>query len=279
MGAHPGLPPPPPPPSLPPHRHAVAQSSRRRLAGVAAHLTAAATTGTDALLRRHGADGYQIEFGGFLTNHIAHGLVALDALKAPPELMQRFVAAYSPKLLPAEPAAPPLLTTAAAAADVLASAPLGSRTGFDRLRAAFDLQLGSAGSDAELRATVAAHLPDLIDGLSGAAFHAFIHTAIGVRTGSRSLVSEGLAYMSHSWLPVGGAEAALLDDSCGWGVGATGLLESVAAIRADGELQRRLADAWDAVEPLPTVRKTPFRSHFYPVYRYDQFTKTGAGQA
>ena len=65
------------------------------------------------------------------------------------------------------------------------------------------------------------------------------------------MIVEGLAYLSHSWLPVGGGDAKLCTDEA-WGFGRTALLDAVNAIRDEGHLQQRLADAWSSVEPLRT---------------------------
>ena len=113
-------------------------------------------------------------------NHLAHGIVALDGLGCHSNLLDRFVADYTQKLLPA--------TAWPKAAADLDSTPLGLRRDYGGLCLAFDGEVSSCCSDYELRASVAAQLekyPTLLDGLSGAAFHAFIHLALGVRTNSR----------------------------------------------------------------------------------------------
>lgn len=176
-------------------------------------------------------------------NHLAHGIVALDGLGSDTKLVDRFVTNYAQKLLPAP--------TRANVADLDATQ-LGSRCNFVGLCFAFDTEVSSHPS--ELRASVAEQLakrPRLLDGLSGAAFHAFIHLALGVRASSRTMVVEGLAYLSHSWLPVGGAASDLCTDAT-WGIGSVALLDALEAIRVEGRLQQRLADTWPAVELLRT---------------------------
>ena len=58
-----------------------------------------------AVLRDHGSQRWEIEFGGFLTNHLWHGVVALAALGASGKLVDDFVAEYTQKLQPTAPAA------------------------------------------------------------------------------------------------------------------------------------------------------------------------------
>ena len=206
---------------------------------------AAAATGDDiaALLERHGSAAWDIEFGGFLTNHLTHGLIALHSLGSPASLIQRFVAEYQLKLLPRPPLPTP--TTSSPPSTV---AELGLRGDFHALCQAYDR--ATAGlSASELRGAVCEHLGLLLDGLGGAAFHAFIHLCLGVRTDCRPLVIEGLAYLAHSWLPVGGDAASL----AGWGrEGQLNVLEAAAAIRSEGVLQTMLLQAWPSVEKLPT---------------------------
>lgn len=191
-------------------------------------------------------------------NHLSHGIIALAGLGAADELLHRFAADYAQKLLPA-PARP----NAAANLD---STPLGSRRNFGGLCLAFDEEVSHHSS--ELRASVSQQLrkrPRLLDGLSGAAFHAFIHLGLGVRVGSRTMVVEGLAYLSHSWLPVGGASANVCADAT-WSLGNIALLDVLAAVRCDGRLQQRLADAWPAVETLKTGYFQKAMHAFAPVH-------------
>ena len=87
----------------------------------------------------------------------------------------------------------------------------------------------------------------LLDGLGAAAFHALIHLGIGMRlahttswSASTSLSSgdsdsadveighqmivEGLAYLSHSWLPIGGDQTLFESERYGFGLSAPGML-------------------------------------------------------
>ena len=200
------------------------------------------TNSTSELLASFGVQRYDMEWGGFLTNHLAHGLIALERLGATRGMQERFHSSYVDRLAarPSSVASPRLKQSS------LRSIPLGRRQYFRSIERAFD-QAIVGGSRAHLRAVVSEHLPRLVDGLAGAAFHALLHLGLGVRTECRSLVTEGLAYLAHSWLPVGGsAELSAI------GPGKTGLLECFEAVRRDDKLQQRLVAAWPAVSGLPT---------------------------
>ncbi len=198
---------------------------------------------TSALLASFGVQRYDMEWGGFLTNHLAHGLIALEMLRATRSMQERFHALYTARLAdrrPASAASPRLKQSS------LRSLPLGRRQCFGPIERAFDRAIAGT-SPAHLRAVVSEHLPRLVDGLAGAAFHAILHLGLGVRTECRSLVTEGLAYLAHSWLPVGGSA-----ELSATGSGTIGVLECFEAVRREDNLQQRLVDAWPAVNGLPT---------------------------
>eukprot|EP01043_Picozoa_sp_COSAG02_P027285 COSAG02_NODE_1602_length_11741_cov_35.408521_1_plen_485_part_00 len=218
-----------------------------RGAAAAAGAADATATGcashTSALLASFGVQRYDMEWGGFLTNHLAHGLIALEMLGATRSLQERFHALYTARLAhrrPASAASPRLKQSS------LPSLPLGRRQCFGLIERAFDRAIGGNSPD-HLRAIVSEHLPRLVDGLAGAAFHAVLHLGLGVRTQCRSLVTEGLAYLIHSWLPVGGSA-----ELSAAGSGNIGVLECFEAVRREDGLQQRLVEAWPAVNGLPT---------------------------
>ena len=212
-----------------------------------------------ALLLENGAKRWSIELGGFLTNHLWHGILALAGLGASDELISNFAASYSKRLEPARedrhdlPQDVPRAVTGRLL-------PLGSREGFMRHVRAFELEVdtgpflatGTHPSAAHVQGTTLARL---MDGLSGAAFHALIHLGTGLRLGIRPIIMEGLGYVAHSFLPVGGENEIFDSAAVGFGSDAqciAGGLEVVAQIRADGELQRLLHSEWKSVQHLPT---------------------------
>ena len=138
---------------------------------------------------------YEIEWGGFLTNHLAHGRWALGALGAPDALVQRYSTLYVSRLTPlpeAEPSPPP--PRVPLEAEVLALR--GRRREYASQRTFFAQQIAEGGADA----TLLRWLPELLPGLAGAALHPVIHLAVAVREGDDALLAEGLAYLNHSFL-------------------------------------------------------------------------------
>jgi hypothetical protein len=151
------------------------------------------------LIRSNGTSKLAIEFGGFLSSHLACTCIALDGLGAPPSLLDSFVASYSKRLHAPPPAvdwqqqaarrqsAPESGDDAAPTAAVAAAAaagagekrlppltpppplgapqlpPVGSRIGFEALRAYYNSELARLGGDAVT--LVRSHLPRLVDGI------------------------------------------------------------------------------------------------------------------
>ena len=164
---------------------------------------------------------YEIEWGGFLTNHISHGKWALTAIGAPTTLVQHFRALYASRLTALPPLAtprsldvwraetaagvylPPDPPAAAALAEAGVAALRGQRREYAAQRAFFARKIAEGGADAALRRW----LPELLPGLAGAALHPVIHLAVGLREGDVALLAEGLAYLNHSYLELVGGVA------------------------------------------------------------------------
>ena len=147
---------------------------------------------------------YDIEWGGFLSNHLVHGQWALDALGegvAPPaatrvaasRLREAFSRLYKTRLEPLPP-------SASRAVDIATPEELaalrGRRHDFAPQREFFRREVSRRG----IEATIAEHLPSLIRGIAGAAMHPIIHLSIGVLSKQDLVVAEGLAYLNHSYL-------------------------------------------------------------------------------
>jgi hypothetical protein len=253
-----------------------------------------------ALLLQNDTKRWSIECGGYLTNHLWHGVLALAALGADDAYLDLFVERYSQRLersqatpRAAAAAAPggdePVAleapsgdtgdcsSVAGAGAQEPQLLPLGTRTRFTAHVRAFRREVacgggisqgpflggggGAGASTAASRHHVAGTtLGRLLDGLAGAAFHALIHTGIGLRYSIVPCVVEGLAYLAHSWLPVGG-DSALFDHPVD-GFAAPpvpqsercGAMELFALVRREGTLRQLLASALRtaAVRELPT---------------------------
>lgn len=156
---------------------------------------------------------FHIEYRKFLTNHVAHGLVAVARVCAAADVpsedaahaLRDFRDAYvkAKKLLPPVPPgdAPPLTAESWKAA-------LGTNTRFVELVDVFSSRLKDVHGG-NTQALIAEALPDVVGGLPGAALHGVIHAGFGVEAvpdDDGHLLCEGLAYMAFSSMPWASSE-------------------------------------------------------------------------
>jgi hypothetical protein len=126
-----------------------------------------------------------------LTNHLPMALVAKNGLGADAGELKRFATAYSTRIVAIDSPTTQLdertwhtaIGNYAAAAD---------------LRTYFVKQVIEAGPDETLRS----HLPALLPGVSGAAFHGVIRLAYAIEVSSPSRIAAGLAYLAETGRPL-----------------------------------------------------------------------------
>ena len=197
---------------------------------------------------------YEVEWGGFLTNHLSHGCWALRQLDAPATLLQRYTELYSPRLMPLSE--DPL--QAISESDVVALR--GARVNFAAQFAFFMKQIAETSADR----TLMRWLPELLLGLAGAAMHPIIHLAVGLRERADWLIAEGLAYLNHSHL------ATVACASRGTGASSSGLADAnadgatfvehalsrqpSAAVVASGRFQRAMAGLLHDADSVGALR-------------------------
>jgi hypothetical protein len=137
------------------------------------------------------AEVYDPEYGGGLCNHLPMALVALDQIGAPPSRLsdyRRTHVSWLDRL--------PDGGSAAAGAWPFRKA---DHTAFGDLQADFRKRIAREGWESVLRAA----LPELAPGLSAAAFHGLIRTAMGVVAGHEGEIAAGLAYWAAHWQRLG----------------------------------------------------------------------------
>ena len=194
---------------------------------------------------------YEVEWGGFLTNHLSHGCWALRQLDAPATLLRRYTELYTPRLMPLSE--DPL--QAISESDVVALR--GARVNFAAQFAFFMKQIAETSADK----TLIRWLPELLLGLAGAAMHPIIHLAVGLRERADWLIAEGLAYLNHSHLAT---------VACGTGASSSGLADAnadgatfvehallrqpSAAVVASGRFQRAMAGLLHDADSVGALR-------------------------
>ncbi len=153
---------------------------------------------------------WHIEYDQYLSNHITHNWIALDAAGVSESKMQWWQAVYinesvvkgtvkstrnSEMLDPPRPNA--LDYTAITEANWLNNLQ-STRIGFESYRDFFDAKIAELG----LSACLKRYYPTLSTGMAGAALHPVIHTGWAVDVESDDMAAEGLAYMATAFQPL-----------------------------------------------------------------------------
>ncbi|WP_350656498.1 questin oxidase family protein [Psychrobacter sp. S1-30-MNA-CIBAN-0213] len=153
---------------------------------------------------------WHIEYGDYLSNHITHNWIALDAAGASQEKMQWWQDTYThnatndtsqsaakkPGMLES-PRSNPIDYTEITNANWLNNLQ-SIRIAFPLYRNFFDKKIAELG----LSACLKRYYPALSEGMAGAAFHPVIHTGWAVDVDSDDMAAEGLAYMATAFQPL-----------------------------------------------------------------------------
>ncbi len=138
---------------------------------------------------------YHIEFNGFLTNHIKHGVIALHRLNASAERIQEFYDLYVKEttygfgLEPARPSEQKI--TEDNWQDYF-----GKHRNFTSYCEFFDQKEKELG----LERVMETYVPTLLPGCVGSLLHGTIHLGWALDSGNRWMIIEGLAYMAFSYV-------------------------------------------------------------------------------
>lgn len=189
------------------------------------------SSGINDFLNQRSTKSYFIEYGGFLSNHLSHGIIALDRLRVPLPRIERFVKWYTPKLespwsdLDDERAFEGLR---------------GKRAGFYKILKHYEeLFYNKYGTLDEL---IKGEYPKLSLGLAGSALHGTIHLGYNYSAGNERGVLEGLAYTYHSFRPPVSEKHPA--EFAQFGSGSKDILEVLGDIKADTALYEALRTGW-----------------------------------
>ena len=175
------------------------------------------------ILRGTDTGKYFIEYDGFLSNHLAHGVIALRRLGASSERVQQFVDWYVPRLETSD-------------YDKLDDRPFedlkGERTGFYTILEEYERRLSVLNNDVDR--LIKQGYPSLSLGLAGSALHGTIHLGYCYSAGHVKGVLEGLAYTFHSYRPVISSKTD--QDLAAFGSGTVDVLDVLKQVRDDREL-------------------------------------------
>ena len=199
--------------------------------------------------------GYDATTTGRLSNHLPMALVALHRLGASDDRLGEFADRYRGRLAPLASAEP--VGSFQAWLDAR-----GQHDAYAPVRTYFGALADRQGAEPVLRR----HLPHLVDGLSGAAFHGIIRLAYALESSSPLRVAAGLAYLTqvHQTLGERGRGHAVTEDPI---VALRRLSEAtdLLAVGGDGNIGERMRQVAEhpsfagVVDWLAVTRDTPRR--------------------
>lgn len=160
----------------------------------------------EELTAKYSTKKFAMEYGGYLSNHLLHGVVALFELGAPRQQIEAFAEHYAKEKLEttAYDHEDPFEMVVAENTSDASTIPstervkelLGKREDFDALLAFYSHEVKLLGADEAIRK----HLPVMVGGLCGALLHGLIQLGYAYHIGGDRLITEGLAYFHFSYL-------------------------------------------------------------------------------
>ena len=192
---------------------------------------------------------WHIEYEEYLSNHITHNWITLDAAGVSQDKMQWWEAVYinngvakgsvstSKELSMLEPPRPNALDyTAITEANWLNNLQT-TRIAFESYRDFFDAKIAELG----LSACLKRYYPALSEGMAGAALHPVIHTGWAVDVESVNMAAEGLAYMATAFQSL--ATGANHSNYQLWSPDAPDIIEALKQILTDDRIPQLAKDA------------------------------------
>jgi len=140
-----------------------------------------------SLLERN-RNEFHIEYGGYLSNHMSHALIALYQLGAPPERLQSWFDTYSRSLEPRVPPTPDFKITTENWQKYV-----GKKQHYAEYVDFFTNQVNQQG----LNSVMSQYVPVLLDGLSSGAFHHLINLGYALEIDDEANAAESLAYWAY----------------------------------------------------------------------------------
>jgi hypothetical protein len=158
---------------------------------------------------------FNIEYGGYLSNHLSHGLIALYKLGAPANRLRSFYDRYTThtRLEPAVPPDPHIQITERNIWDKKSI--LGRSKYFTNLLQYFENEFfkrynnswkkeeENTKSLSVISDLINDYYPKMSEGLCGAAFHALIQLGYGLEVMNEKTILEGLAYSIYAFKSLG----------------------------------------------------------------------------
>jgi hypothetical protein len=187
------------------------------------------------VLQEHSTKRYFVEYRRYLSNHIAHGIIALERLGATEDRTLQWIQWYNKKL--EEPSGkdhpnnhPDDRPISAEELDDIT----GKRKRFYSILNYYGKKLDDCGGDVD--ALVRAEFPQLSLGMQATLLHAMIQLGYGYAAKEPTIILEGLAYLRHSYFPVIFDKDSENNDINTFGKGDTEIIDVLYELKRDDEL-------------------------------------------
>ncbi|CAD5122881.1 unnamed protein product [Dimorphilus gyrociliatus] len=142
------------------------------------------------LLDKYSSKNYHIEYNGFLSNHMIHGIIALYKLAADEKRIQEFIKFYTHKLRD-----PEAINDEYTIEDLK-----GARISYPKVVNYYRGVYRDCNND--MKAVLEKVWPQLCDGIGGSAIHGLIHLGYALSVEHDPSAIDGLAYTHHSHIPL-----------------------------------------------------------------------------
>ena len=148
---------------------------------------------------------YDIEFHGYLSNHVKHAIIALDKLRAPDQRIQGYwneyttVTPYDIVLDKVEKTFSDPSLRATTKEEWITNR--GKKVQWQEMVKFLEQQ--QVTSNLDIDTLVKMYAPDLLPGSAGALTHGIIHLGWAIDAGNPWMTLEGLAYLNFCNLPIG----------------------------------------------------------------------------
>ena len=145
---------------------------------------------------------FDIEFHGYLTNHVKHAIIALDRLQAPNERVQEYWNVYTkstPYNLPLHKVEKDWEQVTLATLDEWKQW-RGRKHNWQQQVALMNQELEARHGDTNQ--LVSDFVPDILSGMMGALTHGIIHLGWAIDADSPWMITEGLAYLNFAYVGI-----------------------------------------------------------------------------
>ncbi|XP_053377520.1 uncharacterized protein LOC123529487 isoform X2 [Mercenaria mercenaria] len=182
-----------------------------------------------SVLDKNSTEKFFIEYNGFLSNHLTHGVIALHRLGVPSERIERFIQWYSPKL-------------ESTTSDVIDDRPVeelkGKRVAYYSILKHFEHLLREKYKTVD--DLIKNEYPHVSNGLAGSALHGTIHLGYGYSVRNERIILEGLAYTFHSYRPIVTTKSNA--DLAVFGSGNVEIMDVLRSLRLNKELFNKMKE-------------------------------------